>query len=47
MALDEGKIVGTLMIDLSNSFDSIANSLLLKKLEAIGIQDKEYTWFQN
>ena len=34
IALDQGEIVGTVMIDLSKSFDMIDNPLLLNKLDA-------------
>ena len=41
-ALDDGMIVGTVMIDLSMTFDSIDIKFLLKKFEALGIWDKEH-----
>ena len=43
-ALDKDKVVGTVMIDLSKAFDSICHSLLLRKLEAIGVCDTALIW---
>lgn len=47
VALDKGEVAGTVMIDLSKAFDSICHSLLLKKLESIGVRDTALTWFNN
>ena len=44
-ALDKGNVVGTVMIDLSKTFGSICRSLLLRKLEAIGVCDTALIWF--
>ena len=46
-AIDKGKVVGTVMIDLSKAFDSICHSLLLRKLEATGVRDTALTWFSS
>ena len=45
IALDKGLIVGTVMVDLSKAFDSIDHSLLLSKLQALGIEGSELAWF--
>ena len=38
-ALDENKIVGTLLMDLSKAFDCIPHSLLVSKLHAYGVSE--------
>ena len=43
--MDKDEIVGTVLIDVSKAFDSIDHSLLLKKLDAYGVEDVEMTWF--
>ncbi len=38
-ALDENKIIGTLLMDLSKAFDCIPHSLLISKLHAYGVSE--------
>ena len=45
IALDHNKLVGSVMINLSKTFDSIDHSLLLVKLDAYGVRESELRWF--
>lgn len=45
IALDKDKIVGAVLIDLSKVFDTIDHNLLLKKLDAYGVEWEEWAWF--
>jgi len=43
--LDQDKITGTIITDISKAFESINHQLLLEKLEAYGVNGKEKQWF--
>ena len=43
--VDKGNLVGAVFIDLSKAFDTLSHAVLLKKLEAYGIQGNELHWF--
>lgn len=45
ITLDEGKVVGTVLIDLSKAFNTINHTLLLRKLCAYGVHDVDLAWF--
>lgn len=46
-ALDKHEIVGAVLVDLSKAFHSIEYKLLVAKLEAYSVRDKEKEWFLN
>jgi len=39
-SLNEGKFVGTVLIDLQKAFDTISRKILLSKLQNIGLRGK-------
>ena len=41
----EGKLAGTVFIDLSKAFDAVSHSKLLSKLPSYGVHARELTWF--
>lgn len=46
-ALDTGKIVVGVFVDLKKAFDTVNHKILLSKLYAIGIRGNLYSWFQS
>ena len=42
---DDNKLVEALVLDLSKAFDTISHSVLLSKLKAYDIDNKELEWF--
>ena len=47
MALDSGKIVGGVFLDLKKTFDCVSHDILLNKLYAYGIRGSLMQWFQS
>ena len=45
--VDDGMMVGVMLIDLSAAFDMVDHPLLLKKLELFGLDVKAVNWFQS
>ena len=46
-ALDTGKIVVGVYLDLRKAFDAIDHPILLRKLYSLGIRDNLYTWIKS
>ena len=44
-SLDEGKVVGSVMLDLSKAFDTISHSIMHSKLACYGVLADELEWF--
>ena len=45
--MNEGKLLGSLFIDLSKAFDTLSHAKLITKLRSYGILNKELDWFEN
>ena len=45
-ALDEDKVVGAVLLDLSKAFDMVDHTLLLKKMVRYGVDGDELLWFK-
>jgi len=46
-SIDQGKLVGTLLIDLSKAFDMVPHQLLLNELSSIGCTVRTGLWFKS
>ena len=44
-AIDNGKMIGTVLVDFKKAFDLVAHQILLNKLEIYGIIDEALLWF--
>ena len=45
--LDQGKVVGSLFVDISKAFDSLNHRILLGKLGSLGVSDQSLRWFKS
>ena len=45
--MDLGRLVGLVFIDLKKAFDTVDHSILCKKLELYGLQQRELSWFKS
>jgi hypothetical protein len=46
-SMDQGQINGVIFLDLKKAFDTIDHQILLSKLQAYGIRDHTFKWFQS
>ena len=45
--LDNGQLVGLVLIDLKKAFDTVDHNILCQKLEHYGLLGKELSWFKS
>ena len=46
-AIDNGDLVGVVMIDLKKAFDTVDHAILIQKLKMYGFDDMTVKWFEN
>ena len=44
-AVDNGKMIGIVLVDFKKAFDLVDHQILLNKLEIYGIKDEALLWF--
>ena len=44
-AIDNGKMIGVVLVDFKKAFDLVDHQILIKKLEIYGIKDGALQWF--
>lgn len=44
-SLDEGNVVGAVVLDLKKTFDIVNHRVLLSKLHKLNLSDKAISWF--
>ena len=45
--VDDGNLVGVMMVDLSAAFDMVDHDILLKKLQLFGLDDMALSWVKS
>ena len=45
--MDNGNMVGVMMVDLSAAFDMVDHNILMKKLEQFGLDSKAIAWMES
>ena len=46
-AMDRGKVIGLLFVDISKTFDSLNHKALLGKLESLGLSSRSLRWLRS
>ena len=46
-AIDDGKMIGVVLVDFKKAFDLVDHDILMSKLEFYGIKDKTLSWFKS
>ena len=44
---DKGNFIGMVLLDLQKAFDTVDHEILLRKLEALGVQNQSVDWFKS
>ena len=45
-AIDNGKMIGVVLVDFKKAFDLVDHQILINKLEIYGIKDQALSWFK-